>query len=86
MTLGLAFWILMLIWFVFGILTHYGMIAGAYGPLGNTLLLFVLFGRCLAPRSTAKNEGAAPDKNRAPASSARQHARYTSRRAALRRR
>jgi len=43
MTLGLAFWILMLIWFVFGILTHYGMIAGAYGPLGNTLLLFVLF-------------------------------------------
>jgi hypothetical protein len=43
MTLGLAFWILMLIWFVFGILTHYGMVPGTYGPLGNTLLLFVLF-------------------------------------------
>jgi hypothetical protein len=33
----------MLIWLVFGILTHYGMVPGAYGPIGSTLLLFVLF-------------------------------------------
>jgi len=43
MTLGLVFWILMLIWFVFGILTYYGRVPGTYGPLGNTVLLFVLF-------------------------------------------
>jgi hypothetical protein len=43
MTLGLAFWILMLIWAVFGILIHFGY-AGGYGVVGNTVLLFVLFG------------------------------------------
>lgn len=42
MTLGLCYWILMLIWFVFGLLVHFGM-AGGYGVVGSTLLLFVLF-------------------------------------------
>ena len=42
MTLGLAFWILMLIWAVFGVLLHFGY-AGGYGVAGNTFLLFVLF-------------------------------------------
>jgi uncharacterized membrane protein len=42
MTLGLAYWILMLIWLVFGLLTHFGY-AGAYGNVGNVVLLFVLF-------------------------------------------
>ena len=44
MTLGLCYWILMLIWFVFGLVVHFGVgVAGAYGALGNVLLLFVLF-------------------------------------------
>ena len=44
MTLGLAYWVLMLIWFVFGLIVHFGVgVAGAYGALGNALLLFVLF-------------------------------------------
>jgi len=42
MTLGLAYWILMLIWLVFGLLVHFGY-AGAYGATGNIVLLFVLF-------------------------------------------
>ena len=42
MTLGLAFWVLMLIWFVFGVLIWSGN-AGPYANIGNTLLLFVLF-------------------------------------------
>jgi hypothetical protein len=41
MTLGLCYWILMLIWAVFGALTHYGMAAG-YGVV-NVVLLFILF-------------------------------------------
>jgi hypothetical protein len=44
MGLGLAYWILMLIWFVFGIFIHFGWAgAGAYGVVGNSVLLFVLF-------------------------------------------
>lgn len=42
MTLGLAFWIIMLIWLVFGGLVHFGMVGVAYAGVG-TLLLFVLF-------------------------------------------
>ena len=42
MTLGLAFWIIMLIWLVFGGLVHFGLIASAYVGV-STLLLFVLF-------------------------------------------
>lgn len=41
MTLGLAFWILMLIWLVFGLAWHGGYV-GTYGPMGGTLLLFCL--------------------------------------------
>jgi hypothetical protein len=43
MTIGLAFWVIMLIWFVFGLLVHLGVVAGVYGLAANTLLLFVLF-------------------------------------------
>jgi hypothetical protein len=42
MGLGLCYWILMLIWFVFGLLIHFGP-AIAYGAVGNVVLLFVLF-------------------------------------------
>ena len=43
MTLGLCYWILMLIWFVFGLLIHFSVVGGPYGAVGNGLLLFVLF-------------------------------------------
>jgi len=43
MTIGLAFWILMLIWLVFGILSHYGFLVGTYGPAINIVFLFILF-------------------------------------------
>lgn len=42
MSLGLAFWIIMLIWFVFGLLIHFGVVGGIYAG-ANVLLLFVLF-------------------------------------------
>jgi hypothetical protein len=40
--MGLLFWILMLIWLVFGLVVWRGTL-GIYGPLGSTLLLFILF-------------------------------------------
>lgn len=43
MSLGLAFYIIMLIWFVFALAWNYGWVAGPNGPLGNSVLLFVLF-------------------------------------------
>jgi hypothetical protein len=43
MTRGLIFWVIMLVWLVFGIVWHFGVIAGAYAPLGGVLLLFILF-------------------------------------------
>jgi len=43
MTLGLCFWILMLIWLVFGLLLHFGVVAAGYGLAANSVLLFVLF-------------------------------------------
>jgi len=43
MTRGLVFWVLMLVWLVFGILWHVGVISGAYAPLGSVVLLFILF-------------------------------------------
>jgi hypothetical protein len=42
MNLGLAFWIIMLIWLVFGGLLHFGMLTAAWAG-ASTLLLFVLF-------------------------------------------
>lgn len=44
MTLGLAFWVIMLVWAVFGLLAHFGMVGGAYALGANAILLFVLFG------------------------------------------
>jgi hypothetical protein len=43
MTRGLIFWVLMLIWLVFGILGHFALVTGAIVVLGNALLLFILF-------------------------------------------
>lgn len=43
MSLGLAFWVLMLLWLVFGLAWNWpGNAVGQYGPIGNTLLLFIL--------------------------------------------
>jgi len=42
MTRGLIFWVLMLIWAVFGLLVFGGFV-GVYGPIGARLLDFVLF-------------------------------------------
>src|SRR4051812_8291507 len=44
MTLGQAFWILMLIWFVFGLVWHFGLTPAPWGLAVNSVLLFVLFG------------------------------------------
>lgn len=44
MTLALAFWVLMLVWFVFGLLIYSGFIVGMIALGTSTVLLFVLFG------------------------------------------
>ena len=43
MTLGLIFWVLMLLWLVFGLAVHSGRLTGVYVDWGNTILLFILF-------------------------------------------
>ena len=43
MTLGLCYWILMLIWFVFGLLVHFAFVVGGVAVVGGSVLLFVLF-------------------------------------------
>jgi hypothetical protein len=43
MSIGLAFWIIMLVWLIFGLLIHFGIAGGLYGVVGSTLMLFVLF-------------------------------------------
>ena len=49
MTIGLIFWILMLLWLIFGLWQAWpgpGTPAGPYAgwyPLGSTVLLFILF-------------------------------------------
>lgn len=47
MTYSLAYWILMLIWFVFGIYTNWPSAPAGqrpnFGPVGGTLLQFILF-------------------------------------------
>ncbi len=44
MTLGLAFWILMFLWLILGFYWSWPQASsGIYGPMGNTLILFVLF-------------------------------------------
>jgi len=47
MSRGLIFWVLMLLWLLFGVLVFWprgGGGAMAFAPLGGTLLQFVLFG------------------------------------------
>lgn len=43
MTRGLIFWVIMLVWLVFGIASHFGFVAAPYSLLGGVLLLFILF-------------------------------------------
>lgn len=43
MTLGLVFWIIMLIWAIFSLALFGGYIGGAYALGGGALLHFVLF-------------------------------------------
>lgn len=42
MSLGLAYWVLMLVWLVFGAAVHFGYVVGPWAGV-STLLLFVLF-------------------------------------------
>ena len=42
MTLGLAYWVLMLVWLVSGVAIHFGFVGVAYAT-ANVLLLFILF-------------------------------------------
>ena len=42
MSMGLLFWILMLIWLIFGVAHNWGAVPGPYGPWGHSLLLFIL--------------------------------------------
>lgn len=45
MTFGLIYWILMLIWFVFGLVLNFSPSGGFshWGGIANTLLFFILF-------------------------------------------
>jgi hypothetical protein len=44
MPIGLLFWILMVIWLLFGLMWNWPGYNrfGAYAPIGNSLLLFIL--------------------------------------------
>lgn len=42
MSIALLFWILMLIWLIFGFVYHGGLLPGPYGLYGHSLLLFIL--------------------------------------------
>jgi hypothetical protein len=47
MTIGLLFWILMLIWLIFGFVVNWGWpntVPATYGIWGHSLLLFILLG------------------------------------------
>ena len=44
MSLGLAFWVLMLIWAVFSLAVFGGYVGGTYAVGGGAVLHFVLFG------------------------------------------
>jgi hypothetical protein len=43
MTRRLMFWVLMLVWLVWGVSWHFALV-GAFGPVGFGVLLFLLFG------------------------------------------
>lgn len=40
MSMGILFWVLMIVSLIFGFLGH--RLGGAYGPIGNNLLLWIL--------------------------------------------
>lgn len=43
MAMGLMFWILMLLWLVFGLWSNWPAVSGGqWQPLGSSLLLFIL--------------------------------------------
>lgn len=42
MTFALAYWILMLIWFVFGCWSNWPVSKASIGPMGGSVLMFVL--------------------------------------------
>ncbi len=43
MSIGLLFWVLMVIWLIFGFWSNRAPIQGGdFGPLGGSLLLFIL--------------------------------------------
>jgi hypothetical protein len=42
MSLGLVFWLIMLIWLLFGIALHVGWIAIGLGVIGGPLVIFIL--------------------------------------------
>jgi hypothetical protein len=44
MSIGLLFWLLMIIWLVFGFAQNWGVVPGPYGLWGHSLLLFILLG------------------------------------------
>jgi hypothetical protein len=43
MSLGIAFWVIMIVWVIFGLAVHGGYI-GQYSSIGGMLLLVALFG------------------------------------------
>jgi hypothetical protein len=44
MSMGLMFWVLMLLWFVLSLVSAFGGgVIGQYGPAVNSVLLFILF-------------------------------------------
>jgi len=44
MSIGLIFWIIMIIWLIFALAWNWGWAQVApHGPMGNSILLFVLF-------------------------------------------
>lgn len=45
MPTGILFWVLMILWFFFGLYWHWPEVSGGkYGIVGGNLLLFVLLG------------------------------------------
>lgn len=44
MPLGIAFWVIFLIWVIFSFAWHGGVFPGAYGPWGSSILLILLVG------------------------------------------
>lgn len=43
MSIGLVFWVLMILWLLFAVSWQWGGMWGDFGARGNSLLLFVLF-------------------------------------------